>query len=129
MTPDLLKVGDQPVKPLKVERKKLVRPREGNALSDENRLVARFRVGGVPLSEFAAAVRAGQVLFEVEVAENATGCAVIAFTIWDYRDNPIDHLLQTVPIGDGTTQPDCKAEPLKGGFATLMNPVFSIGAA
>ncbi|MDI2077406.1 branched-chain amino acid ABC transporter substrate-binding protein [Bradyrhizobium sp. Mp27] len=129
----LLTLEDDPVKALRVDRKKLVRPQEGTAVVEENRLVGRFKVGAINLPEFAAEVRAGQVTFTVKVAENvAPGCAVIAFTIWDFRDNPIDHLLQTVPVGDGTTQPDCtrtNPEALKGGFATLMNPVFSIGAA
>nr|WP_247370466.1 branched-chain amino acid ABC transporter substrate-binding protein [Bradyrhizobium sp. CW10] len=128
----LLTIDDDPVKALPVDRKKLVRPQEGTAAIEENRLVGRFKVGAINLPQFAAEVRAGQVTFEVKVADNvAPGCAVIAFTIWDFRDNPIDHLLQTVPVGDGTTQPDCtrtNTEALKGGFATLTNPVFSIGA-
>lgn len=131
VTPQLT-IDDDPVKALPVDRKKLVRPQEGTAAIEENRLVGRFKVGAINLPQFAAEVRAGQVTFKVKVADNvAPGCAVIAFTIWDFRDNPIDHLLQTVPIGDGTTQPDCTrtyTEALKGGFATLMNPVFSIGA-
>jgi branched-chain amino acid transport system substrate-binding protein len=129
----LLTIEDVPVKALKVDRKKLVRPQEGTAANEENRRVGRFKVGAITLPDFSAAVTAGQVTFQVKVADNvAPGCAVIAFTIWDFRDNPIDHLLQTVPVGDGNTQPDCtriNPEALKGGFATLMNPVFSIGAA
>jgi branched-chain amino acid transport system substrate-binding protein len=129
----LLTIEDAPVKTLKVDRKKLVRPQEGNAAIEENRLVGRFKVGAMTLPEFSAAVAAGQATFQIKVADNLTpGCAVVAFTIWDFRDNPIDHLLQTVPVGDGTTQPDCtriNPEALKGGFATLLNPVFSIGAA
>jgi hypothetical protein len=105
----LLTIEDVPVKTLKVERKKLVRPQEGTAAIEENRLVGRFKVGAMTLPEFSATVAAGQVTFQVKVANNvAPGCAVIAFTIWDFRDNPIDHLLQTVPVGDGTTQPDCE---------------------
>jgi hypothetical protein len=124
---------EEPVKTLRVDRKKLKRPQEGDAAIEENRLVQRFKVGEMTLPEFSAAVAAGQATFRVKVADNAApGCAVIAFTIWDFRDNPIDHLLQTVPVGDGATQPDCtriNPEALKGGFATLLNPVFSIGAA
>ena len=133
MVTPLLTIDDVPVKALKIDRKKLVRPQEGTAATEENRLLGRFKVGAIDLSQFSTEVRAGQVTFQVKVADNvAPGCAVIAFTIWDFRDNPVDHLLQTVPVGDGTTQPDCtriNAEALKGGFATLMNPVFSIGAA
>ena len=132
LTPHL-SIEDGPVKPLPVDRKRLVRAREGTAATEEDRLVGRFKVGAMTLKEFSTAVGAGQATFQVKVADGAEpGCALIAFTIWDFRDNPIDHLLQTVPIGDGTTQPDCtrsSPEALKGGFATLMNPVFSIGAA
>lgn len=129
----LVSIENGAAKTLKVDRKKLVRPQEGTAAIEENRLVGRFKVGAMALPEFSAVVAAGQATFQVKVAENvAPGCAVIAFTIWDFRDNPIDHLLQMVPVSDGTTQPDCtrtSPEALKGGFATLMNPVFSIGAA
>jgi PQQ-dependent dehydrogenase (methanol/ethanol family) len=129
----LLTIEDGPVRAMTINRKKLVRPQEGAAVTEEERLIDRFKVGGMTLPEFSAAVAAGQATFRVRVADSiAPGCAVIAFTIWDFRDNPIDHLLQTVPVGDGRTQPDCSRvdpEALKGGFATLLNPVFSIGGA
>jgi branched-chain amino acid transport system substrate-binding protein len=132
LTP-LLTIEDGPVKAMRVDRKRLVRPQDGTAAMEENQLVGRFKVGAMTLPEFSAAVAAGQARFEVKVVNNiAPGCAIIAFTIWDYRDNPIDHLLQTVPVGDGTTRPNCSPvnpEALKGGFATLMSPVFSIGSA
>jgi hypothetical protein len=117
---------------MRVDRKKLVRPQEGTAAIDEDRLVGRFKTGAMTLPQFSAAVAAGQATFQIKVADNvAPGCAVIAFTIWDFRDNPIDTLLQTVPVGDGKTQPNCSRmnpEALKGGFATLLSPVFSIGS-
>jgi branched-chain amino acid transport system substrate-binding protein len=126
-------IEDVPVKSMRVDRKKLVRPQEGTAAIEEDRLVGRFKAGAMNLPDFSGAVAAGQVKFQVKVADNvAPGCAVIAFTIWDFRDNPIDTLLQTVPVGDGRTQPDCtrmNPEALKGGFATLLSPVFSIGSA
>jgi branched-chain amino acid transport system substrate-binding protein len=132
MVTPLLTIEDDPVKTMPVDRKKLVRPQEGTAATEENRLIGRFKAGATLLPDFSAAVAAGHVTFKVKVADGASGCAVIAFTIWDFRDNPIDHLLQTVPVGDGAAQQDCtriSPEALKGGFVTLMNPVFSIGAA
>jgi hypothetical protein len=125
----LLTIEDDPVKTMPVDRKKLVRPQEGGAATDENRLVGRFKAGATLLPDFSAAVAAGHVTFRVRVADGiAPGCAIIAFTIWDYRDTPIDHLLQTIPVGDGATQPDCSRlnpEALKGGFATLMSLRFA----
>jgi branched-chain amino acid transport system substrate-binding protein len=126
-------IEDVPVKSMRVDRKKLVRPQEGDAATEEDRLVGRFKGGAISLPDFSGTVAAGRVTFQVKVVDNVEpGCVVIAFTIWDFRDNPIDALLQTVPVGDGKTQPDCSRmnpEALKGGFATLLNPVFSIGSA
>lgn len=129
----LVTIEDVPVKTMPVDRKKLVRPQEGEAATEEDRLVGRFKAKKMEVNEFSSTVAAGQVNFQVKVAGDASpGCAAIAFTIWDFRDNPIDTLLQTVPVGDGKTVPDCSRmnpEALKGGFATLLSPVFSIGSA
>lgn len=129
----LVTIEDGPVKTMPVDRKKLVRPKEGEAATEEDRLVGRFKAKKMELNEFSNTVAAGQVKFQVKVADGVTpGCAAVAFTIWDFRDNPIDTLLQTVPVGDGKTVPDCSRmnqEALKGGFATLLNPVFSVGSA
>ncbi len=132
LTTSLVSMEDASVQSFRVDRKKLARPQEGEAATEENRLVGRFKTDVIKLSDFSAAVAAGQAKFQIKAADNGPGCAVIAFTIWDFHDNPIDTLLQTVPVDDGSTKANCERvspEALKGGFATLMNPVFSIGAA
>jgi branched-chain amino acid transport system substrate-binding protein len=133
VTPLVVMENEPPVQSMRVDRKKLVRPQEGTAAIEEDRLVGRFKNGAMTLPQFSAEVAAGHATFQIKVADNvAPGCAVIAFTIWDFRDNPIDALLQTVPVGDGKTQPNCSQispEALKGGFATLLSPIFSIGSA
>jgi branched-chain amino acid transport system substrate-binding protein len=131
VTPEFI-LDDAPVKPLPVERGKLVRHRDGTATRVEEHLIRSFREGDLKVGEFSAKVAAGRVAFQVKLAENAVaGCAVIAFTIWDIHDNPLDHLLRTVAI-DGSKRTDCAqeglgTEALKGGFATFLSPVFSIG--
>ena len=127
-----LSIDDVPVKPMKIDRQKLVRSQSVAGAASEKNLIADFQSGRSKVVDFSRSVAAGQVTFQVSVNNNTrAGCAVIAFTIWDFHDNPIDHLLQTIPIDDGPTKADCRAvqtaEALKGGFGTLLDPAFSVG--
>jgi branched-chain amino acid transport system substrate-binding protein len=130
VTPNI-RIEDTPVKAMRVDRRKLIRPQDGRAAEKEDELVARFQRKAIKVADFSDTVAAGKVSFQVSVTRDATpGCAVIAFTIWDFRDNPIDHLLQTVPLDGGPARTDCDppdAEALKGGFATLLSPDYAIG--
>ena len=129
VTPQIL-IDDAPVKSMKIERRKLLRPQNRGATA-ENRLIASFRSGRMQVADFSNEIAAGQVTFQVRLKDaTPAGCAVIAFTIWDIHNNPIDHLLQTVAIADGSTKPNCTIsgeEALKGGFGTLLDPAFGVG--
>ncbi|MCS3932079.1 MULTISPECIES: hypothetical protein [Bradyrhizobium] len=129
VTPQIL-IDDLPVKSMTIDRKKLLRQQNRSATA-ENRLIASFRSGKMEVADFSSAIAAGHVPFQVRLKDATTaGCAVIAFTIWDVHNNPIDHLLQTVAIADGTTVPNCTIngeEALKGGFGTLLDPAFGVG--
>jgi hypothetical protein len=129
VTPQIL-IDDAPVKSMKIQRRKLIRSQNRSATA-ENRLIASFRRGTMQVADFSNEIAAGRVAFQVRLRDAAAaGCAVIAFTIWDVHNNPLDHLLQTVPIADGSTEPNCTIngdEALKGGFATLLDPAFGVG--
>jgi hypothetical protein len=130
VTPQIL-IEDVPVKSMKIDRRKLLRPQKRDLARAESRLISDFRSGKIEVADFSRRIAAGQVTFQVRLKDATTaGCGVIAFTIWDFHNNPIDHLLQTVTIADGSTEPDCTSsgvEALKGGFGTLLDPAFSIG--
>ncbi|MDE5454136.1 hypothetical protein GWE18_15005 [Bradyrhizobium sp. CSA112] len=117
-------------KSMQINRRKLIRSQNRSA-KVEHQLIANFRSGKMQVADFSNEVAAGHVTFQVRLKDATTaGCAVIAFTIWDIRNNPIDHLVQTVPIADGSTEPNCTIggeEALKGGFATLLDPAFGAG--
>lgn len=129
VTPQIL-IDDAPVKSMKIDRRKLLRSQNRSA-KVENQLIASFRSGKMQVADFSTEIAAGQVTFQVRLKDATTaGCAVIAFTIWDIHNNPLDHLLQTVPIADGSTEPNCTIsgkEALKGGFGTLLDPAFGVG--
>jgi PQQ-dependent dehydrogenase (methanol/ethanol family) len=124
VTPHIV-IEDDPVKPM-INRKQLISPR-----GDPDTLIENFRSGTMSVPAFSQQVSAGHVFFKIRLRDRASaGCAAIAFTIWDFHNNPIDHLIYTVPIDNGSTKSDCRSAgsaALKGGFATLLDPAFSIG--
>ena len=125
VTPDLV-LEDLPVKLLRIDRGKLQTIR---SLAAQRDLIEEFQKGPANVKKFSDAMAGGQVSFKVRLAEGAAaGCALIALTIWDVNDNPLDHLLRTVPI-DGATQTQCEQKgygqnALTGGLATLLSPAF-----
>jgi hypothetical protein len=127
VTPQIL-IEDASAKSMYIDRQKLTQKRGAAA---ESKLIADFRLGKMQVADFSNRIAAGQVSFQVRLKDTTTAsCAVIAFTIWDIHSNPIDHLLQTIPIADGSTEPNCKTngvEALKGGFGTLLDPAFAVG--
>ena len=118
---------------MRIDRARLFRPEDDAGFKKEEALVSQYRSGQIKTGEFSKRVRAGEATFQVKVRGGAkAGCAVIAFAIWDNNNNPIDHLLRTVAIDDGGTRIECNDDlagqsALKGGFATLVDPAFTVG--
>jgi hypothetical protein len=119
------------VRSIKIDRNKLIRPQSGQFVNEEKERIEKFRTGAIKVAQFSKEVSTGQVVFKVRARK--PGCALIAFTIWDLKDNPLDHLILTTAVDNGSEKVDCSASgvgtaALKGGLATLLDPALGVGS-
>lgn len=109
---------DKPLvaKILRIERRKLV------SQDSDVQMIQRAKSEKLPLSEISQALSVFEPLVWPVVAQR-TGCAHIAFSIWNVSGlRPLDQIIVNVPVvgAEGNPAPDC-ATAISGGLDSLLS--------
>jgi hypothetical protein len=115
---------------LEVDIAKLLEPKDGSTEGWMQSRYDEFRKGRIPLPEFARQVQAGKVTFRL-VAQQA-GCGWISVSIWDEIGLiPLDHINQTVKIGDreGLTVSCPEPQQIPSGLTTLLDASLDLASS
>ncbi|KNX77010.1 hypothetical protein DA83_04215 [Pseudomonas sp. 250J] len=120
ITSDILTVrADQPLtaKVLKIKRDRLV------PQANDLQLVEQAASRQITLQTLSKALSVSEPLTWPIVVANRTGCAQIAFSIWNFSGlRPLDQIVINVPVvaHAGSPTPDCKAS-IDGGIDSLLS--------
>ncbi|MDF9757585.1 TRAP transporter substrate-binding protein DctP [Pseudomonas hunanensis] len=120
ITSDLLTARpDQPLtaKVLKIKRSRLI------AQTSDVQLVEQAASHGIPPQTLSKVLSVSEPLTWPIVVANRTGCAQIAFSIWNFSGlRPLDQIVVNVPVvaDAGNPAPDCKAT-IDGGIDSLLS--------
>jgi len=113
------------IKKLSTQKDAEFKQRRGDGVADSSKITELSQT-------FSALLADGKQTFRVPVSAAVSGCAQIAFSIWDYDDaRPIDHVVLTVPVAAdvNTKPPKCGVPAMQGGFGSLASAVGSGGVS